>query len=192
MSTLWIPTLIDQVVNQLRDDAYWESRLRRSRSSDNQNFHLAIFTQPLFQFIIDGKKTVESRFSITRCAPYSQVKKGDVVFAKESGGPVKAIAEVGNVWFYELDDDELGVIKTRFGRMLCVNDEFWRSKATCSYATLMCFSKVRPIEPVECEKKDRRGWVVLRRGDDTPRVLEDLSTRGRTGISSGRNLVLQF
>jgi hypothetical protein len=183
---------MDGVVNQLGDDAYWKSRLCRSRSGENQNCHLAIFTQPLFQFVIEGKKTVESRFSITRCAPYFQVKKWDVVFVKESGGPVKAIAEVGSVWFYELDDDELETIKARFGRMLCVNDEFWRSKATCSYATLMCFSKVRSVEPVECDKKDRRGWVVLRRGNGAPRDCEDLTRRGRTGISSGRNLVLQF
>ena len=164
MNETWISPLIDGVVSQLCEDKYWQSRVG-SREDQNRTYHLAVFTQPLFQFVLDGKKSVESRFSVTRCAPYSQITKGDVVFVKESGGPVKAVAEVGSVWFYQLNPKELELIKKRFGRSLCVDDVFWQVKAGSLYATLMWFSKVREIEPICCEKKDRRGWVVLRNAE---------------------------
>jgi hypothetical protein len=89
------------------------------------------------------------------------VKAGDLVFIKGSGGPVRAVAQVANVWSYELDEGQLETVKHKFGPLLCVEDAFWRSKANSCYATLMKFSRVQSFEPVKCEKKDRRGWVVL-------------------------------
>jgi ASC-1-like (ASCH) protein len=122
---------------------------------------LAVFVEPFLQYVLEGKKTVESRFSINKCAPFASVKPGDLVLIKSSGGPVKAFAEVANVWSYRLTGAELPEIKHRFGALLCVDDTFWRTKVKSCYATLMKFSSVQLLEPVYCEKKDRRGWVVL-------------------------------
>lgn len=81
---------------------------------------------------------------------------------KMSGGPIVAVAEVSKVWFYELDKKGLDVIRTRFGRQLCIDDpEFWQRKAAACYGTLMQFAWVKAVEPVPCPKRDRRGWVVL-------------------------------
>src|SRR3569833_1544843 len=84
--------------------------------------HLAVFVEPFLSFLLEGRKTVESRFSVNRCAPYRSVNAGDLVIIKMSGGPIVAIAEVSKVWFYELDEKGLAVIRTRFGRQLCIDD----------------------------------------------------------------------
>jgi hypothetical protein len=194
MNSTWISPLIEGVVSQLSDDEYWQSRIG-FRQDSSRAYHLAVFTQPLFRFVLEGKKTVESRFSITQCAPYSRIKKGDVVFVKESGGPVQAVAEVASVSFYRLDKGEVEVIKNRFGRSLCVDDDFWHAKAGCAYATLMYFSNLRTIKPVLCQKRDRRGWVVLRNIGTKPELQNcvdatvEFKLRGR---QSPANLRFQF
>jgi ASC-1-like (ASCH) protein len=165
----WSSSLIETVCRRLRDDEYWRFRLTTAQGQQTpRTFHLAVFVEPILQFVLEGKKTVESRFSINRCAPYSVVEPGDVILIKGSGGPVKAVAEVTNVWSYELAGSELETIKKRFGTHLWVNDTFWASKANCCYATLMKLSKLRKFDPVPCAKRDRRGWVVL--NEQQPRL----------------------
>ena len=52
--------------------------------------------------------------------------------------------------------------------------EFWEHRRAASYATLMSIDHVLALKPIEWEKRDRRGWVVVRsvgqpslfRGDD--------------------------
>ena len=163
--------LIETVAGQLRRDDFWNSRFHNCDGA--RSFHLGVFVAPLLNFVLDGRKSVESRFSIHKCAPYHSVTAGDVVLIKESGGPVTAVAEVSNVWSYELDPQEIAAIKKRFGPLLCVDEQFWEEKADCLYATLMRFSSVRKIDPVICEKRDRRGWVVLQRQDRANGSLQE-------------------
>jgi len=127
---------------------------------------LAVFVEPFLSFLLEGRKTIESRFSVNRCAPYHSVKAGDLVVIKMSGGPIVAVAEVSRVWFYELDEKGLDIIRTRFGRQLCIDDpEFWERKAAACYGTLMQFAWIKAVEPVPCLKRDRRGWVVLEQSE---------------------------
>lgn len=42
--------------------------------------HIAIFRQPFFNLIMSGEKTVESRWSMKKIAPYGAVKIGDEIF----------------------------------------------------------------------------------------------------------------
>ena len=127
------------------------------------NVHLAVFVEPFLPFLLDGTKTVESRFSVNRCAPYKAVRPADVIPVKRKGGPIVAVAEVANVWFYELDKQTLRFIRSRFGLALGVVDSsFWKSKSNACYATLMQLAQVELITPLTCPKRDRRGWVVIR------------------------------
>ena len=57
-------------------------------------YHLAIFTTGWINLILDGSKTIESRFSKVRCAPFGKVHAGDIVYMKESGGLVKGMFSV--------------------------------------------------------------------------------------------------
>lgn len=125
--------------------------------------HLAVFVEPYLEYVLAGQKTVESRFSVTRCAPYRRVQEGDLLLLKRSGGPITGLCTVDRVWFYELDAHTLAGIRQQFSAALCAQDpRFWTSRTKACYATLMRVRDVARIPPLLVEKRDRRGWVVLR------------------------------
>jgi len=162
--TTWSSSLLARVEKHLFASEYWGKRCEFAfRSPKPQNsIHLAVFVEPFLQFVLDGRKTVESRFSVHRRPPFGCVRSGDLVLIKESGGPVVAAAEVSNVWYYQLDPSSWDFIRSRFGEQLCMDDsEFWKSKASSCFVTLMQFARVDKLDPLNCSKRDRRGWVVL-------------------------------
>ena len=55
----------------------------------------------LIEMILNGEKKVESRWYLSRKAPWDRIKKGDTVFLKYSGKPVEAKAEVRKVLQFE-------------------------------------------------------------------------------------------
>jgi hypothetical protein len=124
-----------------------------------------VFVEPYLRYLVEGKKTVESRFSKNKCAPYRAVQPRDILVIKESGGPAVAVCEVAAVWFYNLAPESWDEIRHRFARQLCIDDSsFWSNKATALFATLMQVENVQRIDPIVVPKKDRRGWVVLEPG----------------------------
>lgn len=65
--------------------------------------------------------------------------------------------------FYELNGEQLEVIRKKFGSALRVDeDAFWVDRKDCYYATIVGLANVRKIAPVVCGKRDMRGWVRLR------------------------------
>jgi hypothetical protein len=160
----WSTTLLDTVTRQLGGNTQKGMRTARAKSGLAEStcrVHLAIFVEPFLEYLLDGRKTVESRFSIHRRPPFRCVRAGDFVLVKQSAGPIVAVAEVSNVWYYEMDPAAWAFIRSRFSGQLCADSEFWASKSAACYATLMQFSKITPLPPLECGKRDRRGWVVL-------------------------------
>ena len=65
--------------------------------------HVAIMRKSwgLIPKILDGRKKIESRWSKNKCAPWGKVKIGDVVYFKNSGGPIVAKAKVSAVLYYK-------------------------------------------------------------------------------------------
>ena len=160
----WSSSLLAKVEEHLTSCQYWEghSGLVSPSGKRTSSIHLAVFVEPFLQFVLDGRKTVESRFSIHRRPPFGCVQSGDLVLVKESGGPVVALAEISEVWYYQLDHRAWEIIRTRFAKQLCVEDpEFWQSKSSSYFGTLMQIGRVEKLDPLVCSKRDRRGWVVL-------------------------------
>jgi len=160
----WRELLVDEVQAVMQGDPFWEGYLTQSLSQSSVPFalHLAILVEPYLQFILDGRKTVESRFSARRRAPYESVRGGDVVLLKRSGGPLVGISQVADVWFYRLDPKSWKAIRAEFTAALCAQEPaFWKQRRHASFATLMRLQHVRPIPPIACAKRDRRGWVIL-------------------------------
>jgi len=50
--------------------------------------------------ILDGRKTVESRWYTTKKAPWDCIKEGDIVYFKDSGEPVTIKTTVAKVERY--------------------------------------------------------------------------------------------
>lgn len=158
----WKTSVLDAISTRLETQHDWSSRLSRCVQSGRGHVHLAVFVEPFLRFVLDGTKKVESRFTVYRQPPYGMVRPRDVLLVKRSSGPVVALAEISEVWYYELDRDAWDTIRTRFGSLLRIDDaDFWDRKAGSCFATLMRLVHVEPIDPVPCSKRDRRGWVVF-------------------------------
>lgn len=125
--------------------------------------HVAIFAEPFLSLVLSGRKTIESRFSRNRCAPYGDIEDGDIILVKEVAGPICGVALARRTWCYDLVAEPIERIKDRFGVGICADDAFWESRADALYATLIELDVPAPIAPVRCDKRDRRGWVSLRK-----------------------------
>jgi hypothetical protein len=127
--------------------------------------HLAVLVEPYLSFILNGTKTIESRFSINRCAPFGSVHEGDIVLLKRSSGPVVGLCRVSSVWNFRLEPKTWSEIRKEFAEALCAQDPiFWDERKGASYATLMKIDNVLEIPPLRVNKRDRRGWVILKKG----------------------------
>src|SRR5215469_6001323 len=153
----------DQIRRVVADDSLWRSVLGAAGSEPPScGVHLAVLVEPFLGYVLNGSKTVESRFSVKRCVPFGRVNRGDVLLLKRTGGPVVGIARVRVVWSYSLDESSWGEIRERFAEALRAQDpKFWEQRRGASYATLMAIDQVLELTPVEWEKRDRRGWVVV-------------------------------
>jgi hypothetical protein len=156
---------VRQVGLSLEGDPYWAGRfgeLARSSGVGAGRLHVAVFVEPFLRFVLEGRKTVESRFSVRRSAPFGRVRPGDVVLLKRSGGPVVGVCEISDVWFYRLDPGTWSEIRREFSEALCAQDPgFWRARERASFATLMAIGHARRLRPVAFPKRDRRGWVIV-------------------------------
>jgi predicted RNA-binding Zn-ribbon protein involved in translation (DUF1610 family) len=137
--------------------------------SPNSGVHLAILIEPFFSRLVDGTKTIESRWGNTRIAPHGGcVHLGDSVFIKRSGGaPVWGYFEAGKIYEYrDITPSFIDVLRETFGAMLGLDepsDAFWSERSCKKFATFIEVRNVRQLElPLKLSKKDRRGWVTLR------------------------------
>ena len=159
-------TALADLDTALAGDAFWPHYLKPLFQGQPvpYDLHLAVFVEPYLGFVLDGRKTVESRFSVHRCAPYERVKRGDVILLKRAGGGVVGLCQASHVWNYALQPGALSEIKERFGPAICAQDEeFWKARARAAYATLIRVGHARAIDAFTVPKRDRRGWVVLDR-----------------------------
>jgi hypothetical protein len=155
---------LEALRERTRGDAFWSRYIEEFATEQplSVSVHLGIFVEPFLGFVLDGRKSVESRFSQMQCAPYNKVKDGDILLLKKSGGPVVGLCQISMAWCYHMDTDTLGELRDEFADALCAQDpEFWESKSSAEYATLMRLSNVLELKPIPFEKRDKRGWVVL-------------------------------
>jgi len=162
----WQKLINNHILPNVSGDEFWERRICNALSNDVAPYgiHLAIFNEPFLTYILQGRKTVESRFGTRRFAPYKQIAKGDIILLKKSSGPIIGISSVSEAWFYHLNPHSWDELRKEFAVALCAQDPgFWEERLHKSYATLIRLSHVRDIEPFSILKRDRRGWVVLRK-----------------------------
>jgi hypothetical protein len=155
--------LTGQLREYLGGDPDWTTaldQLARSRTG----LHLAVLTEPFLGWLLDGTKTIESRFSRVRCAPYGVVDEGDIVVVKKPGAPVTGVFQAGRSSSYQLTPAKVAELRDRYAAQICArDDDFWQQRADCAYATLIQVMHVRMLPALPFPKKDRRGWVQLAR-----------------------------
>jgi ASC-1-like (ASCH) protein len=125
-------------------------------------YHLVILKKAYLDSIVEGGKTIESRFLKVNKAPFGQVSVGDVLFLKESSGPVVGRAAVKAVEFFDdLSPEKIVGIKERYNHLIGGSDEYWQERSGCRFGVLVWLGGAERMEPVRITKKDWRGWVVL-------------------------------
>jgi len=154
---------INDVKQRLAGSHFWLTYLDAVGDEGSRiGIHVAIFAEPFLSLVLEGKKTVESRFSRNRCAPFGEVMPGDVILIKEVGGPICGVALAKETWFYDLDFEPLDRIRSKYGDSICGDEEFWAARADASFATLIELAETTTMFPLDANKRDRRGWVSLR------------------------------
>ena len=125
--------------------------------------HVAIMREPYLSYVLDGSKTIESRFTRNKCAPYQAIKAGDTIYFKKSGGKIVANATVSSVKFYILSPGTIDRIFAEFGQQLRITMDFVDQKRDSKYCTLAWITGVKKINPpLPFEKKDQRAWIILK------------------------------
>lgn len=126
-----------------------------------KTIHLGVFSEPCLTYMLEGKKTIESRISRKRQAPYQKISPDDVVVVKKSGGGIVAYFTIKEIQFIDLNEVDIHEIKNKYNNGLCVSDAFWEAKKDSSYATLMFLDKLVQLEPFKINKCGMQTWVVL-------------------------------
>lgn len=129
---------------------------------ENKTWHLGIFTEPVLSYMMEGKKTIESRFSKNKIAPYNKIDKNDIVFIKRSGGNIIGYLTIKEVLFFDLNIISISSIKEKYNEYLCVDEEFWAQKKNSRYATLIIIDKVTKLKPFKINKKGMQTWIELK------------------------------
>jgi len=127
--------------------------------SPQTNIHIAVMSEPFLTYVFNGKKTVESRFSLHKVAPFNKVHVGDSVLLK--AGLVVGCFTVGWVKYFDLTSLPIQMIAANYNEAICGSPDFWRGKSTKRYATLVGVTKVRRLTSIAIKKRDRRGWVSI-------------------------------
>ncbi|HAM96826.1 MAG: hypothetical protein US29_C0030G0009 [candidate division WS6 bacterium GW2011_GWF1_36_8] len=120
--------------------------------------HVAIVNKAwkLIPKIINGTKTIESRWYVNKTKPWNSIKVGERVFFKNSGEPITVSAVVSKVLqFDNLDETQFRNIMKEYGDGIQViereYDEYYQSK---NYCILVFLKDVKQLEkPFNISKK---------------------------------------
>ncbi len=151
------------LVERVRNHSFWSGYLPTVLSPGNEvGLHLAVFVEPFLSDVLSGRKTLESRFSRCRIAPFGGISPGDVILMKEASGPIRGVALARDTWFFDLSSYPIQTLRKRLANGICASDGFWDNSKNAVFATIIELAEQTEIAPLDCEKRDRRGWVTLR------------------------------
>lgn len=149
--------MYDEIINNLKQQISNEEL----DELKNHNLHLGIFTEPYLTYMLDGKKTIESRFSKNKILPYNQICKDDIILVKKSSGDVLAHFTIKDILFFDLSKTKIDEIKSNYSKQLCVGEEFWKNKQNSNYAILMVIDKIVELNPFHINKRGMQTWIKL-------------------------------
>lgn len=125
--------------------------------------HIAILRQPFFDMVLSGEKTIESRWSMNKVAPYEKVSVGDDILLKETGKDVTATAIVKDVKYYELTPKIVEAIRLQYGKQIGTNKfKDWEATLHKKYCTLIWLSNVKNVAPIKVKRSNGAGWLIVK------------------------------
>ena len=162
MASRAIQIKIDQLAYYVSPYAFWSEYIAQAIATTRPvGLHLAVFVEPFLSLVLQRRKTTESRFSRTRCAPFDKVRSGDIILMKQVGGPICGLTLARRTLFFDLHYQPITHIRDKYGSAICADDTFWDQRRHACYATLIELAESVAIADFPCNKRDRRGWVAL-------------------------------
>ncbi len=134
--------------------------------------HLAIIHKNYLDAVLRGEKSVEARIARVRCAPFGRVERGDVIYLKQTGGPVLAFATARRVRTYrDMTPGDLRALRVEWNDRICGSSEFWAERHGCRYATLIELVDINSTVSPSLRRRlldwvprgSRSGWHVIER-----------------------------
>lgn len=131
--------------------------------------HLAIFTRNAIKAIVSGQKTVETRFSKKKIAPFGMINSGDIVYMKPPGEELAGQFVATKIISIEgLDSKDWEWIKQEFGNKISFGSvaemkNYFKEHEASKYVSIIAISKVEQFitSPIKIIKRDLRGWLVI-------------------------------
>lgn len=132
--------------------------------------HVAIMSKKgkLLDRILDGTKTIESRWYVSRRAPWNRIRAGDTVYFKNSGEFVTAKVKVKQVLqFQDLTPSLIKKIIKEYGHKITDGDlgTFLKSVQHKRYCVLLVLQDPQKIRPFAINKKGfgmASAWLTVR------------------------------
>jgi len=140
--------------------------------------HIAILKPRFLSMILAGTKTVESRFGKTDRPPFNQVRPGELIHLKQSGGPFVAVAEAGRVWCQQVDDErQQRQVFDRFAQRVGVDESYWPMVAGRPFITMIELKAVQRCDAAPAYKP-RNMWAWYTLDDAASPVVSTTLTDG--------------
>lgn len=151
--------MYEEIINGIKKQVSTQELELIKKSS----LHLGVFSEPCLTYMLDGRKTIESRFSKKKSLPWNGINSSDIVFVKKSGGDVVAYFKIKRIEFFDLTNYSILKIKEEYSNELCVDDSFWELKKDSKYATLIFISELVKIKPFHVTKKGMNTWLKIKK-----------------------------
>ncbi|MBC7772220.1 MAG: ASCH domain-containing protein [Pyrinomonadaceae bacterium] len=125
--------------------------------------HVAVIHGVYLDLILSGRKTIETRLSLTRRTPYGKATTGERIYFKERSGPIRGTALIGRVDSHEnLTPELVRKIGTQHNRHILGPDEFWTDKSSAKYATLLWLTNPQRVEyGPDVPRFHRSAWIRI-------------------------------
>ncbi len=111
----------------------------------------------LIDKILCGEKSIESRWYVSRFAPWDRIKKGDTVYFKDAGSPVTVKAFVSEVCQYQnLNDITVMSILKRYGNLIAIEPKNYKAVVEWArkknYLILIFLNNAAKVKPFRIDK----------------------------------------
>jgi ASC-1-like (ASCH) protein len=133
--------------------------------------HVAIMKKSwgLTDKILNGQKKIESRWYKNKARPWDKIKKGDIVYFKDSGEPVRIKARVSKiVQFEDLTPKQIRNILNKYGKVDGIEKEkipeFFERFKNKKYCILVFLENPVSIKPFEIDKTGfgaMSAWITV-------------------------------